>query len=266
MKNLIRALLILSLLILNFLNGVDLDVQTEGNITSYTNKADAVSYTSNKNNQAFITKLSETYHGLSNERQLEDLLRQQNYIEVLNYLWTEPDANKRLAWLERKIPASHPILMFELAEEYYLQNPSLTTYLNKTMPWLLASARRTTLDIDTTSDTSVGAAPGFLLSVYQERILEDLQKKHSEKEIEKYISDNTKSFQKNNIIILKRIMEPIAHGQTRLPSPEWIYAHSLGSVISRRNNIPESQYDSIRKRSAQEYLDKIKELEKSLNK
>lgn len=245
--------------------GNDFSITEKDDIISYINKQDVVSYSSYKNDQQFIIDLKTRYNGLKNEENLDDLLRQQNYIEVLNHLWSEPGNAKRVAWLEKKVNEGHPILMFELGEEYYLQNPILSTYIMKSMPWLLAGARRTIVDADATSDKSVSAAVGFLLFSYQERVLTDVKTKFSETTIEKYLNENKKEFQKNNITVLRKVMTPFLDERlVDIPSPQWVFAHGMAAFTNEKNTIPEFRYNTIRSKTAEAFLKKADQLEKSL--
>lgn len=243
----------------------DYDIQTNANITTFINKADVVSYSSNKNSKQFVAQLRNKYNGLKDEQKLNALLQDQNYIEVLNYLWTEPNAKKKIAWLEKKVDEGHPILMFELGQEYYYQDPSLQTYAMKAMPWILAAMRRTYLDTVCTSDKSVSAAPEYLLTTYQQPILADVQNKNSSEQMQKYFSENSKQFQKNSIETLRKVLAPfVVEGEVEIPSPRWVFSHGLASFSNIVNTVPENECDTLRKKEAQDFLVKAKELEQSL--
>lgn len=255
-----------ALLVINLpLTAVNYTVENQGNVTNITNNADVVSYTKNKGDQQFINKLKKNYNGISDKKKLNELLAQENYIEVLNSLWTEPDAKKRLDWLEVNVNGNHPILMFELGEEYFNQNPTIQTYVNKSMPWILTAARRTYLDTICTSDASVGAAPEMLLATYQDRLLSRLLENSNQEDLEKYITNNAAQFQKNNIETLKKVLLPIVNGDGKnIPSPKWVFAHGLAPFTGGENKINAAECNALRKKEAQVFLDKITEVEKSL--
>jgi hypothetical protein len=240
-------------------------VTKNGNVTSYTNDKDVVSYSSQRGDKQFIAKLDQSYHGLDNEEKLNRLLNEQNYIEVLNSLWTEPKGTKRLDWLEKKANEGHPILMLELGVEYYNQNPNLNTYIVKTMPWFMAGVRRTLIDAACTSDKSAEAAAELLLYSYQENIFEDLFKRHSQNEFESYLIQNKKTFQLSNIAVLKIVLAPLVDGrQVNQPSPAWVFAHGMNAFLNTQNTIPKDQWNAIRKKEAEEFLQQVAGLEKSL--
>jgi hypothetical protein len=233
----------------------DIMTETKDSITSITNSDDLLSYTNHKAEKEYIANLKKKYNGLANDAILNELLKQQNYIEVLNYLWTEPNSGRKITWLEEKVKEGHPILMFELGSEYYTQNPTIETYANKTVPWLLAGAKRTMIDTACSSDKTLEDSPEFLLMNYQQDALEDLQSKHSQEEIEKYFEMNEKELRKINFGILKKVMEPFVNNKWEtMPSPKWIFPHGMGAFISEKNLISSSKCNKIRKKQAEEFL------------
>lgn len=238
-------------------------IKQDGNVTAYTNDADVVSYSGNKEDQEFLAALKKKYDGLNNEDKINEALKQQKYIEVLNYLWTEPSSKKRIAWLESQVKEGHPLLMFELGEEYYLQDPTIKTYATLTMPWLLAGARYTLIDSVCTSDKSVSAAAEMLLFLYQGRILNNVLSKYSQEDLEKYINENANEIQKSNIAILKKAIQPILSNDN-VSSPSWVFSHGLNAFTGNQNTIPESQCKELRKKEAQMFIDKANEIEKKL--
>ena len=238
-----------------------------GNITSYTINEDVVSYTNNKNDKNFINQIRLKYNGLTDESVVNTSLNQQNYIEVLNYLWTEPDMKKRLQWLENRVAESHPILMFELGENYYYQDPTLDTYITKTMPWILAGYRRTWLDTVCTSDQSVRAAPEFLLASYQTIILNDLKIRYSQKELEDYVNVHSHDLMKNILATLRIVMAPfVKTGNMKLPSPKWVFAHGLRAFTGEKNTIADKEFEKLRRKEAENFLKQADALEQSIKK
>ena len=255
-----------TLCLVNAIEAIDNDsinTQTKDNVTTIVNNKDVVVYTSNKDDKEFIQNLSKKYNGLSNEQAINQLLADQNYIEVLNFLWTEKNAAKKREWLEKQVNTGHPILMFELGEEYYNQNPTLETFVNKTMPWILTGARRALLDADCSSDKSVLAAPEFLLETYKARILNHLTNKYSEEQIEKYVSDHAQDLQNNSLVILKQVLQPIINDdQKNIPAPQWIFAHGMGAFTNEKNSITVDECKTLRKKQAQEFLKQMDQIEK----
>lgn len=237
----------------------------KNSIKIHENKKDVISYTSHKRDDKFITELQKTYNGLTDIKTVNDDLKKQNYIRVLNCLWTESDSQKRLVWLEQKVNENHPILMFELAEAYYYQNPSLETYVLKSLPWLVAGVMRTYIDADCSSDASVQAAPEFLMFAYQEPILADLLKNSSQNDLTDFIKNNQKTYYQNIFSVSRQVLEPFTADTLKdMPSPEWVFHHGMGGFLGGYNTINPKEYNAIRKKSAQDFLDKERKQEKSL--
>lgn len=230
-----------------------IQVEKDGNFTSFTNTQDVILYAQKKSPDYVVKLYANNYRGLRDEQKVNALLDQENYIEVLNYLWTEPDVNVRLRWLKQKAKDGHPILMMELGEAYYDANPRMSTYFLTTLPWFATGARRTFIDSQTTSDKSVSAAPGALLQVYQQRLGDKLLEKYSEAQLDAFQAKHADQIQERSVALLKIILEPILKGEKQ-PSPEWVYAHGLGSFSGKKNSISPDQYTEIRKKTAEEML------------
>lgn len=249
MKNAIKLVTLCVMLIsCNTVYPTDYCVLSDGKIIAADN-ADVVSFSMNKSEEIKL-KLRENYSGLNDEEELDDLLQEQNYIEVLKHLWSEKDGLKRCTWLEKKIEEGHPILMFELAEDYYSQDPTLECYLTKAMPWIIAGATRTVLDARCTKDKSCAIVPERLLFTYQQRILSDLLKKYPIEVMEDYVAAHEEAFQKESFLIQKRVFSPFVQcPKHKMPSPRWIFVQGVDSEI------PEAQFDDIRKKSAETLLE-----------
>jgi len=185
------------------------------------------------------------YEGLKDLGELDRLLEEQNYTEVLKHLWSEADAQKRRAWLEEKIATEHPILFFELAEESYLENPTLECYVTRAMPWIIAGATRTLLDARCAQDTHCLLAAEELMATYQQRILGHVLTKYTLEEIEEYVLEHHNEFLEENRAIQRKAFTPITEDKT-LPSPKWVF--------EGESKVPENQFDAVRRRGALEIL------------
>lgn len=222
-------------------------------------KADVVSYTNKKGDKDFLEGLKKQYNGIGDTTKMGDLLQKQEYIEVLNHLWTEPDGKKRLAWLEENVNKQHPILLFELAEEYYNQDPTTQNYILKVRPLLIAGMVRTAVDTVCTSDASVSVAPKMLLNNYQERLQEELLAKTSKEDVDIFFQGNKKKANENIITSIEQFLLPISNGkETNLPSPSWVFAHGMACFLGTQNTIPESDWPKLRKQKAERLIDEMK--------
>ena len=64
------------------------------------------------------TNLVNQYNGLQDLEVLDKLLKDENYKEALKHVWTEPDLEKKIAWLEMKSFENHVVMQYELAVAY----------------------------------------------------------------------------------------------------------------------------------------------------
>ena len=230
-------------------------------------QGDTLVHTNNRHAEYF-EKLRNYYNGLSSEETLNDLLQNQDYIEVLNYLWSERDQNLRISWLEKKLPDAHPILICELALEYILRDPSIHTYLFFSRPLLDVATCLTKLDCYCTSDKSVTAAPGFLNFQYGYLIDQILLNHHSREALQAYWKEHFIEFKNNAFKLLRgalyRFVDPQQY--PNLPSPRWVFSHGLRAFANEEDSAayPENQWNEIRRKEAQNSLNMILEDEKKL--
>lgn len=229
----------------------------ENSIVNYVNEADVVSYTCLKADGAHVERLKQTYKGLRDEQFLDSLLQKESYIEVLNHLWTEEDSIKKINWLEKKVAEGHAVLMFELGEEYYTQNPSIETYIMKSTPWLMAAYTRCVIDAACTSDSSVLAAPDELVALYQDRVTEALCSKYAVEEIESFITDRKSLVQENILKITQMVLRPFLEENNNMPSPVWIFSHELKASLNQNKEISKEDLNLKRAKLAQELLQKM---------
>lgn len=216
----------------------------------YLEAEDVATFTSQKCEE-LCGKLQESYSGLNDEEKVNILLANQCYVEVLKHLWSEEDAKKRCQWLEAKVEEGHPILMFELAEAYFLEDPTVECYLQKAMPWIIAGATRTVLDARCTEDKNAASHAEVLLFNYQQRILCVLTAKVPLEKIEEYVLEHEELFQKESTTIQRKVFKPFEKEDPKMPSPKWVFTPGV------KSSIPESQYDSIRKKSAETLISMV---------
>jgi hypothetical protein len=240
------------------------------NHISFQKKEDIVCHIQYKpqlNDENSIKKFRQNinYNGLGDEVEINKALNNEDYMKVLNHLWSETDKFKRLKWLNENANPElnlYPILLFELAEELIIDSPTLETYFNKCLPYLNSAGKRVQLDAFCTSDNSVGAGAGMLIYLYLPRIKSHIEKKYSSDQITNYLQNESqkKEYDSNMASVLKNIMTSIVNSEKlskTLPSPKWIFAHGMSAYIGNQNSIKEDQFDSIRKAKAQELLDHI---------
>jgi len=196
---------------------------------------------------------------LSYQTKLDRLLKRQDYAEVINTLALEPSANKRVAWLESKLSERHTMLIFELALQLLKAKPSLKTYYFETLPFFRAAIAMLVLDCSCTSDKSVGGAVGSLAFAYAMQFEEQLER-YSQVERDAYEKKHQIETEKVNLYKCKEILNPYTTAAiTQMPSPAWVFPHGLGAVLGEENEIPPSQWNTIRQEMAIAYMEEIEE-------
>lgn len=237
------------------------------NVIDIQSQEDTLVYTNNRHPEYF-EKLRNSYNGLSSEETLNDLLQRQEYIEVLNHLWSEGDQNIRISWLEKKLPENHPILICELALEYILRDPSIHTYLFSSRPLLDVALCLTEMDCNCTSDKSVTAAPGFLDFRYGDLIFKALLAHHSRESVQAYWKEHFIEFKNNKFELLRNALCPFLDPQKHLnlPSPRWVFSHGMGAFFNGIDSAayPENQWYEIRRKAVQKNLNMLLEDEKKM--
>jgi hypothetical protein len=167
---------------------------------------DVVGFLSSRGNK---TDFGEAYQGLADKEALESILQERNYVEVLKHVWSEPDVEKRCAWLKCKAMQGHSLLFFELAEDYYSKCETLECYLSKAMPWMIAGATCVMLDAKCAEDPAALETAEKLLAVYQGRLLARIQEKYSMEELEAFVMEHEDTFNEKNEHVRRKVFTPM---------------------------------------------------------
>jgi len=192
---------------------------------------DVVIYTFNRNNPQALQRFMLDYNGMGDESVLDKKLQNNNFIEVLRALWSEPEQSKRLGWLKKKESDSYPLLLFELAVEVVSSNPSLQNFQESL--YLLEIARyRTDLDAVCVNDSSARVAAHSLYQTYSKVIAEIVSREPSLRS--KLTTSSMKSI---DIEVLNKVLvtlKNIEKNLDSLPSQEWVSSHALKKLLSNR--------------------------------
>ncbi|MDN3507007.1 MAG: hypothetical protein P0S96_07250 [Simkaniaceae bacterium] len=228
------------------------------NVIEVQHKGDVLVYTNNRTEEYF-SALQAHYGGLPSDKVLDDLLSQQEYIEILNYLWAERDQALRISWLENKLPEGHPILIAELAIEYISRDPSIHTYLFSSRPLLDVAVCLTEIDTSCTSDASVEAATGFLNFQYSNLLLTTLLEHHPREAVQAYWKDHYIEFKNLKIALLRQFLNRFFDSQQTVPTPKWVFSHGLKAFRNQQWSAayPENRWGEIRKKEAKNNLNFI---------
>lgn len=227
-------------------------VEREGdNIISYTNKDDVLCFI---NRNPGWTKFP-GYDGLQNKKKVLRLLSKQDYIEVLKYVWSENNLEKRVTWLKKAADEGHIICMFELCKEYALLGNVAESYF-----WLKLGIFRTAQDVSCCTDRSLADCPDFLGLCYSPFWGNAVRKDPTLFEKEMVLQEN---FVQMQLKVLAKILECLKKGK-KLPSPAWLHAHGMQAFMPYLNDSailhPENTFVAKRKEVADIVEAGIKEL------
>ena len=236
-------------------------LEANGNHFAIYHPKDAISYTRHLFEPSYLEELQKKYHGLDSYEKLDQLLKNQEYIEILNHLWTEGDYTKRINWLQKAVSGNHPLMMMELAYAHFLRSPTLETSQIKSIPLLAVAKMRLEMDASCTSDKSVfgGVSVG---GNYESLIFEALLQRNTEDELREHYSKHLEEEFMSFYELAKILLYPFTQKEEYiLPSPHWIFYHGLHAFMDISNEIPETDWDQIRENIALELLVFIAEQE-----
>lgn len=236
-------------------------LESDGKNFNIYHPKDIISYTRHLFEPSYLEGLQKKYHGLDNYEKLTGLLKKQEHIEILNRLWTERNYTKRINWLQETVSENHPMMMMELAYAYFLRSPTLETYQIKSLPLLHVAKMRLEMDASCTSDESVFAGVSVVEN-YEMIILETLLRRNTNDELQEYCSKNLEREFISLYELAKILLYPFTQEEKySLPSPSWIFYHGLDAFTDTPNEVPEKDWDQIRKKIACERLKFIAEHE-----
>lgn len=197
----------------------------------------------------FVEQLPEKgYNGkasLTPEKQSE-LLKKQNYIDMLKYVWTEKDINEKIAWLRPLAQEGHAILCFELSRALGAahQNSYSSEIIMESMIWYLKGHAHTRFDCACIDDISCLSAIDALMFYYGNDSYD-----MPEKAIEKATPSAIKEIKRQILLEL-----PLSEN---LPSPKWLAYHGIGMFTGRITLQAENLWLASRKKECAKYLHEV---------
>ena len=200
----------------------EVTVDVQGNSVSISNNGDVLCFISDNLDPDKGGKIFPRYRGLGDEKKVTNLVAQQNYIEVLKYVWSENNKEKRLAWLQKTADEGHIICMFELSKEYALMGNVAESHF-----WLMLGVARTRQDVLCCTDCSLEDCPYFLMQCYGPFLRKVLLKDSSLFEKDKFLE---KSVRQLDMKTLARELEYLNNCQ-KFPSPAWLHLHGMASFL-----------------------------------
>lgn len=190
----------------------------------------------------FINKLkSERYNGVLtlSEEKLKSLLDEQNYIEVMKYLWTEKDVEKAINFVKPIAEAGHAIFMMELFRLLSEQIKTIKTpteeNFKEALKWFVWGMTTVEVDIACNTDKSTKEALSMLNVCYSSFKPKTPQNTWN-KTWEKYFQDY--------LLQWKSVENP--------PSPKWVMHHGLAIHNGINSMKPKENWCSSRKQCYEE--------------
>jgi hypothetical protein len=214
-----------------------ISVSMQGQSVAITKIQDVVSFSTYFSSPVIAQLKREGYRGLPPADQLQRLIQDQSYAEVLKYIWTEDNLDSILQALEPLANAGHAILMLEMSRtmcrKMQAQNDFSAEKIGTASKWYTLGMATTQLDLACNTDLSTTAALGMLHSTYHcsLHIPPAELSKINAKEIASTIFQNWKLL-------------------PAYPSPKWVTYHGLRAFSNQNSLHPESEWNQ---RRAEEY-------------
>lgn len=215
--------------------------ERQGNIVNYYKSNDVLCFISHNLEAAQDGKKFPQYLGLSDEGKVTRLLEKQDYIEVLKYVWSEHNKEKRLAWLKKGAEKGHIICMFELSKEYGLQGNTAECHF-----WLFLGTYRTKQDVLCCTDISLADCPDFLRQCYYPFYQAAVSKDSAFSEKNCLGPWN---YHQLKITGCTKVFEHLKNCHT-FPSPAWLHLHGLDAWSKSKDSMilhPEKTFSAKRK-------------------
>ena len=220
---------------------------------------DSLAYSANRND-AHIQGLKKTHSGLLSDKKMDALLEKQDYIAVLNCLWTEPSLEARINWLEKKRDQWVPLLVAELAVEYLQRDPTLQAFLYLSRPLLNVAVCVTDIDSQCDPNPDTASASEFLNRQYGGYIRAILMAKHSPEALRRFWRKNFVSFKENEISHYREALTTFTQPTEVVHSPQWVFVHGIeGLDFPLPDFDQQEEYKEIRRTAAEEMLQRVSE-------
>jgi hypothetical protein len=208
-----------------------------------------------QNPAAYSKALREKYDGLKDTARIDQLIREENYVEALKFVWSEPDYAKQVNYMVEKANEGHPIFMMEVSLAALRIKPELNT-LKSFFAWEKAGIARTVQDLNCVSDASAKAATAKLDFIYQTSVNRILQV--DPKAIESYFFKHQKEIDQAIYAHVRKVLANSLRNGDKMPSPAWVAYHGdAARTSSTPDMLPKDQWQDIRKQYAMEHIKRI---------
>lgn len=211
---------------------------------------DVVSFIAVRANPEEMKKIVQNGKGLSNMKEVDQMLKDNDYIGVLKSVWSEKDTKKKMAFLQAQANAGHPLFMLELGIENLKQTPTLENFISNAQPWLVSGIVRTQQDLECIDDPSAKTAVQALMIGYYREIDPILQGKYTQEEAEQFMQSHTSEMMENVNKKVNEVLDP----SKSLPSAKWLSYHGLKAANGEPNMIS-GDCDAARKEFAKRIIE-----------
>ncbi len=184
------------------------------------------------------------YSGLdsASQERLQELVNQQDYIEVLRYVWTENDKEKVIKFLEPYAHENHPILMLELSRALCQQTRS-SGDLESALWWYLWGMLYATLDIECNSDPTTSRIFDVLARAYHPNKVISLDRLEAFfAQDERFIPEMHSLFQNLTVNAFH-------------PSPKWAIYHGASAFARKSSLLPQEDWNHARSLALQKFIE-----------
>ena len=155
--------------------------------------------------------------GLADKGSVERALQAHDYIGVLKAVWGERDRVERLAWLQTK--SFEAVLPYELALAELKSSPTRETLTTKTLPFFAVATARTRMDINCSSDKSLGSVGIQMKGTYVQALHKLIKGSIANPDLALPLSKEEQIIELENSLIK---MQELKGNISTLSSPQWV--------------------------------------------
>ena len=215
-----------------------------GNHLSFTQDEDVILFAEKYSLPNTILNLKqEGYQGLKNEKELNNLLKKQKYVEILKHVWTEENLNYKLEWLKTFASKGHAILMFETSRAMCELKEHTEETILEMWRWRSLGVLYTYMDCACYSDSSCFDGANLLSNIYGNNF-----------HLKKWIPNNKmEEFQKKCLEQNKKTLYEVKLSDSN-PSPKWLMYHTISIFMGTKTLYPSENWFELRQKKLKEMI------------
>ena len=207
-----------------------------------THQQDVVTFAMSYSREVVRSLKKQGYDGLQdgNIKKLRRYLRQENYVVLLKYVWSEKNLDKKITWLTEYAKRGHIIFMLELCRALSFKISAVRSLderqalLVEIFKWKMVAITSLKIDMACVDDPSLGVVFNTLSHGYRFQQLPGITQEIAER------------CRKEALPQVIAMMEEYPERITHLPSPTWLSYHGLARILGRPPMHPEQTWKSLR--------------------